>query len=384
MSNGGASSSGGDKKKEGSAGTRSEAWLASEQMVWQDREIRFDAAPTLLGCRRGERVVDSINSVEDTKGNSGERGSLIVTTLRMLWISHKSTRTNLSIGFNTVLNISIRKARSKLRGSTQALCVLTKHENSRFEFIFTSLVNNSPRLFTTVQAVLRAYETSKLYRDLRLRGSIVRDSQLLLLPGEEICSQVQGVWNLSSDQGNLGTFFLTNVRVVWHANLAQNFNVSIPYMQMKCVRIRDSKFGKALVVEAAPKAGGYILGFRMDPLERLVKVVHEMCSLHDIYSTCPVFGVCYAEEEEAASLEQRQVPRVDDGADIIESALAGGGGADGGGGGGYAGEESDALAAYYADPMKAADREVTFDAGLGLAVEALPAGATIEMLWRVV
>jgi Bardet-Biedl syndrome 5 protein len=40
------------------------------------------------------------------------------------------------------------------------------------------------------------------------------------------------VWNLSSDQGNLGTFFITNIRLAWHANLAQNFNVSIPYMQV--------------------------------------------------------------------------------------------------------------------------------------------------------
>ena len=44
-------------------------------------------------------------------------------------------------------------------------------------------------------------------------------------------AQVVGVWNLSSDQGNLGTFFLTNIRVVWFANLASNFNVSLPYMQ---------------------------------------------------------------------------------------------------------------------------------------------------------
>lgn len=35
-----------------------------------------------------------------------------------------------------------------------------------------------------------------------------------------------GVWNLSSDQGNLGTFYITNVRIVWFANLAENFNVS--------------------------------------------------------------------------------------------------------------------------------------------------------------
>jgi hypothetical protein len=36
---------------------------------------------------------------------------------------------------------------------------------------------------------------------------------------------------------------------------AENFNVSIPYMQMKVVRVRDSKFGPALVVETAQRCG---------------------------------------------------------------------------------------------------------------------------------
>lgn len=39
--------------------------------------------------------------------------------------------------------------------SLQALYLMTKFNNSRFEFIFTSLVKNSPRLFTTLQAVVR-------------------------------------------------------------------------------------------------------------------------------------------------------------------------------------------------------------------------------------
>lgn len=200
-------------------------------LIWQDREIRFDSKPTLLACRKGEKIIDSINSVEDTKGNNGGRGSLVVTNLRIIWIAHTNNNINLSIGLNTIITINIRKAKSKLRGHTQALCVLAKF-NSRFEFIFTSLVKNSPRLFTTVQSVMRAYETSKLYRDLKLRGSVIRDGELILLPSEEIYNKVNGVWNLSSDQGNLGTFYLTNVRVVWHANLASNFNVSLPYMQV--------------------------------------------------------------------------------------------------------------------------------------------------------
>lgn len=81
----------------------------------------------------------------------------------------------------------------------------------------------------------RAYESSKLYRDMKLRGSIVKDNELILLPQEQIFTKINGVWNLSSEQGNLGSFFLTNVRIVWHANLASNFNVSLPYLQIVSV-----------------------------------------------------------------------------------------------------------------------------------------------------
>ena len=237
--------------------------------IWQDREIRFDVPPVSLEARKGEFTIDSMNSVEDTKGNNGERGELFITNLRMIWYAARSRRTNLSIGYNCIVSLNIKTAQSRLRGNTQALYVLTKYNGSRFEFIFTNLVRNSPRIFTTVQAVFRAYETTKLYRDLKLRGAIIRDKTLNLLPHEQVFKHVQGVWNLSSDQGNLGTFYITNVRMVWHANLAENFNVSIPYLQMKTIRMRDSKFGRALVVETVARSGGYILGFRVDPQDKL-------------------------------------------------------------------------------------------------------------------
>lgn len=42
-----------------------------------------------------------------------------------------------------------------------------------------------------VDVVERAYESSKLYRDLKLRGSIIRDNQLVLLPHEQQYSRVR-------------------------------------------------------------------------------------------------------------------------------------------------------------------------------------------------
>ena len=68
----------------------------THEFIWQDRDIKFDSNPSLLSCRKGEVIIDSINSVEDTKGNNGERGSLIVTNLRILWVAHENPNVNLS------------------------------------------------------------------------------------------------------------------------------------------------------------------------------------------------------------------------------------------------------------------------------------------------
>ena len=128
--------------------------------VWQDRDIRFDTTLPQLAIRPGEVQIDSINSVEDTKGNNGEKGSLAITNLRLVWICNRNSRINLSIGYSAVQSINIKQANSRLRGNTQALYVMTKYNNARFEFVFTNLVRQSPRLFTTVQAVYRACEQS--------------------------------------------------------------------------------------------------------------------------------------------------------------------------------------------------------------------------------
>ena len=94
--------------------------------VWQDREIRFDVSADELEPRKGEYAIDHMNQVEDTKGNNGERGELRITNLRLVWWSSRKARTNLSIGYSSVISINIRQAQSRLRGATHALYVLTR------------------------------------------------------------------------------------------------------------------------------------------------------------------------------------------------------------------------------------------------------------------
>jgi len=344
--------------------------------LWYDREVRFDMLGSELGYRRGEVTIDSIQGVEDTKGNNGERGSMSITNLRIIWVSARVKSCNISIGYNTLLSMSVRSAASRLRGNTQALYVICKHERNRFEFIFTNLHRDSPRLFSTVQAVYRAYETSRLYRELKLRGALIQTKELKVLPEEIVYDKIDGVWNLSNEQGHLGTIFVSNLRCVWHANMAENFNVSIPYLQVQNIRIAKSKFGKALVIETSPESGAYVLGFRVEPLDKLNEMFQQVKALHRAYTDNPNFGVSFEVEETMESLEKRTVERILDDVEIVDDAF----------------QDSEAVQEHVAS------RYITeggYGAGgeggaaepvrcprLGLRIEPLPAGVTTEDLWR--
>ncbi|XP_068244808.1 Bardet-Biedl syndrome 5 protein homolog isoform X2 [Palaemon carinicauda] len=320
-----------------------------------------------MKMRSGERVVDKLDLIEDTKGNSGDRGRLIISNLRLIWHSHNMPRVSLSVGFNCIINITTKTVNSKLRGMTEALYILTKANNTRFEFIFTNLIPGTPRLFTSVIGVYKAYNSSKMYRELKLRGAIIQNKQLRILPQEQIFSRVNGVWNLSSDQGNLGTFIITNVRLVWFANMNELFNISLPYLQIASVKVRESKFGMALVIESSEASGGYVLGFRIDPSEKLHEVHKEISSLYNVYSQSPVFGVEFiVQDKPSGEEEQYTIPEVDE-AEIDETVN----------------DTADVLAAYLADGNHY-DREPTFSNELGLAIEKLKEGYTLHTLWEVI
>lgn len=59
----------------------------------------------------------------------------------------------LAIGLNCVINITTKPHKTKLRGVSEALFILSKHNGVRFEFIFTYLVPGSPRMFQSIMAV---------------------------------------------------------------------------------------------------------------------------------------------------------------------------------------------------------------------------------------
>lgn len=75
------------------------------------------------------------------------------------------------------------------------------------------------------------------YRELKLRGAIISCGQLNVLRYEQVYNTISGIWNLSSDQGNLGVLIISNIRIVWFADMNETFNISLPYLQIQTVDI---------------------------------------------------------------------------------------------------------------------------------------------------
>ncbi|CAG9766845.1 unnamed protein product [Ceutorhynchus assimilis] len=336
-------------------------------LTWEDKEVSFDVPYSEMRLRLGEKVIDKLDNIEDTKGNAGDRGRLIITNLRLLWHSMTSPRVNLSIGFNTIVSINTKIVNSKVKGTTQALHLLTISNGTRYEFVFTNQVQGNMRHFTSVVGVHKAYITSKLYRELKLRGGVVHNKKLKILPQEQVVSSMHGVWNLSSDQGSLGTFVVTNIRCVWFADINEGFNISLPYLQVDSIRIRDSKFGKALVIKSTERSGNFILGFKVDSEDKLTTLYKELTSLHTVFLNNPIFGVEYKLNTKINEVEHKN-DLLDD-LEVVEDPKN---------------EIGNTLAAYLADEGHKKDRPPVYCKELGLAIESIKEGYTLKKLWEVI
>lgn len=114
------------------------------------------------------------------------------------------------------------------------ICPQIRQNNLHLFLIFTGniFVSIIPLFYSMYRVYNRLYQGSFLYRELKLRSSVVSGRQLKVLPHEQVYNTVSGIWNLSSDQGNLGTFIVSNVRLIWFADINESFNISLPYMQI--------------------------------------------------------------------------------------------------------------------------------------------------------
>mmetsp|Transcript_22567 Transcript_22567/g.58927 ORF Transcript_22567/g.58927 Transcript_22567/m.58927 type:complete len:364 (-) Transcript_22567:52-1143(-) len=341
---------------------------------WRARECRFDRpVPEVLTFKAGEVAIDTLNDVEDTKGNNGQSGRLIVTNLRLIWHSHKHVRTNLSIGFNAMSKLTIKPTSSVLRGgSIRALHVNATNvrygRNTKYHFIFTNVVEGSPRLFTSIQAVQKAFESSRIYRELRVRTAITTHGTLNLLPNELLIHSIDGVMNINGDSGTIGTLTWTSHRITWVAQMNLLHNISMPYLTIAKMYVKDTKFGRLIIVQTKRSAFQYTLGYRIDPPDKASDYFSEIVCAFESFCKKPDFGLRYEQSAPIHPLAAAAPIVEDDDVEIVGD-----------------GDAGDAFGAYFADDddVTSEHRPPVYSEELGLAIETLRPGATLKKLWSV-
>ena len=153
--------------------------------------------------------------------------------------------------------------------------------------------------------------------------------------------------------------------------MSENFNVSLPWVQVKCVKIRESKFGTAFVIETSEFSGGYVLGFKVNEVEEAYAAI---CNQFTQFIKQPYFGVeCVYEEADS----QKRAPEVVQiKADIIEVVETG-----------YEQSLAAQRQRYQIGNVRQQNEdrvEIEMNEDLGLACERLPPGLSIDQLWKIV
>ena len=82
--------------------------------------------------------------------------------------------------------------------------------------------------------------------------------------------------------------------------MAVNFNISLPYIQMKSLFVQTNKLGKTIVIKCFKQSGGYTLGFK-PPDELFEQIYDQLRSLRLTISSLPPLGVSHQMEEEVFS-----------------------------------------------------------------------------------
>lgn len=139
----------------------------------------------------------------------------------------------------------------------------------------------------------------------------------------------------------------------------------MPWVQLKCIRIRDSKYGIALVLETTEFSGSYVLGFRVEQLE---EAFTEMSSLFQTFIKQPQFGVECTYED--ANEPTAAIPIIEDQMNIVET--------------GYEQGVNAQRMRYQVGKRGAGKPELETNADLGLCCERLPKGLDVDALWKIV
>ena len=236
----------------------------------KDLQVLIFQDPIELKLIPGEYNIAIISRVEDIKGHPGQYGQLQITNLRIIWFLQRIPMTNSSIGYNCIIHYRLNNSVQNTIGICETLCLRCKFKDKTFEFIYQApKAQNS--VFRFFETSLKNYQNSILYRDQKLRSSILNEGNLILLSNEQVIIQMNGVSNFSGEVAKIGNIIITNFRFIWFSEIVSNFNVSIPHILLSKLKLSETKrFGKCFFLKLFSNGTRFVYGFTISPEQKLI------------------------------------------------------------------------------------------------------------------
>ena len=270
----------------------------SDDFVWQDRYVKIDCNKKDISLRKGEESYEILKLIKDSKSPSGAIGTFLFTNLRLIWYENGNLKNNFSIGYDTIIDLSEKKTESKIDVDSEiitSLCIKCKDNDNEYEFLFTSIAEKDINLKTSLSNILKIYEVGRYYRDIKVKGAdivVFKEKKLNQLPDENILNTLNGI-SYINNQGNYpGILIITNLRIVWLSTQYENFNLTIPWIQMSKIQSKsDSKYEKLISVTIKNYFGGNLYNFYIAKSNLFDKILDDMTKAMFYYQEDPILGV---------------------------------------------------------------------------------------------
>jgi hypothetical protein len=270
----------------------------NDDFVWQDRYVKIDCNKKDISLRKGEESYEILKLIKDSKNPNGAIGTFLFTNLRLIWYENGNLKNNFSIGYDTIIDLSEKKTESKIDVDNEiitSLCIKCKDNDNEYEFLFTSIAERDINLKTSLSNILKIYEVGRYYRDIKVKGAdivVFKEKKLNQLPDENILNTLNGI-SYINNQGNYpGILILTNLRIVWLSIQYENFNLTIPWIQMSKIQSKgDSKYEKLISVKIKSYFGGNLYNFYIAKTNLFDKILDDMTKAMYYYQEDPLLGV---------------------------------------------------------------------------------------------
>lgn len=325
----------------------------------KDAQVRVFQDPHEIAMIPGETALALVARVEDLKLHPGEYGQLQITNIRIIWFLPRATNINISIGYRAVISHTISSTVSNSLNPSEVFLVRCQEGNKTFEFIF-SAAKSEQSVFRFFELALKNYESSPLLREQKLRSSLIREGNLVLLQDEQVMLHMDGIANFSGEVAKIGTAIVTNYRFVWYSEIVSNFNVSIPLILLPELKVvRSKRFGKCIYLKICSGGTNYMYGFTLQPEEKLVEFTNALEKIRAGAARMPTLTPPL--KIQAKVVEPPPVI-VDEDLELLDN--------------------EPGLRYLPCDTVTGSNSAAVFDKILGLAIEALPEGETVSEKWK--